>query len=168
MQSIDRLSWNFKIRECHLKKRRNSLKEYILAPCIYRRSFSFPCVPTLICPSSCLQINTGSHRLWNLDFYQVFPKSDDRSMSIAAGRNDLKVMIKWVKWNSASKSNWIVTFCMPFFDCHQFLVLSSYSSVTTFSILKVAKFHFMVIFSSWTDLGRLLARMRNFRGGGTQ
>lgn len=49
---------------------------------------------------------------------QVFPKSYERSINMAAGRKVEKTMIKWVKWNSASRSNWIVTFSFPFSDCH--------------------------------------------------
>jgi hypothetical protein len=37
---------------------------------------------------------------------------------MTAGRKVLNVMIKWVKWNSASRFNWIVTFSTPFSDCH--------------------------------------------------
>ena len=48
----------------------------------------------------------------------VLPQSNDFSMYIAFGRNVLYVMIRWVTWNSASRSNWIVTFCSPFSACH--------------------------------------------------
>lgn len=40
----------------------------------------------------------------------VFPKSADLSIIIPAGRNDRYVIIKWVKWNSASKSTRTDTF----------------------------------------------------------
>ena len=54
--------------------------------------------------------------LW---IFHVVPQSNDFSMYIAAGLDDLNVIIKWVTWNSASKSSWIVTWLTLFSDCHQ-------------------------------------------------
>ena len=67
---------------------------------------------------------TNGHIWEYLVIFQVFPQSNDFSMYIAFGRNVLYVMIRWVTWNSASKSSWIVTFFSPFSACHHVLYWS--------------------------------------------
>ena len=56
--------------------------------------------------------------LW---IFQVSPQSYDFSMYMAAGRNVLNVIIRWVTWNSASRSSWIVTDSSPLTACHHVL-----------------------------------------------
>lgn len=55
--------------------------------------------------------------------FHVLPKSKDLSISIADGRKVLNVIIRCVKWNSASKSRRILLSSFPFSLCHHDLRL---------------------------------------------